>query len=192
MQKLPNKQYASTPPLSSKKEKDRTWHWSYTIALTGLFGGLFSLAFAGSKTLITAYDLSRVVCIACVAGFIIPFRYYKKWWGMNKLETFLFNIMGAGPVLVSVLLWINFFIGKNTYEEKHEIIVAEYTRSFLADGAEILFTLNNNAFEKFPEARRFAITPEEKNIAAAQFINYEIRNGVLGYKVIVKKETSNE
>ena len=96
----------------------KDWHWTLTVTIIGLFFGMFSLTVAGAETVITKFELSRFAVFCCVVPLLIPMRYYGRWLGINKLHSFLFSVLGIGPIICGIALWMNFFIHQNKRTEE--------------------------------------------------------------------------
>ncbi len=171
---------------SSAKEKN--WHWAYTVMLAGFFLGIFSLAFAGGKTLVSFAFLSRLLAFCCLAGLLIPMRLYSRWLGMNKLASFLFNVMGIGPLLCSILLWLNFFITADARQETYSIAQAKLVTAVYFDDASVLFTLERDAYKENPEFRRIGITSENVPLIYGKTLRITTAEGLLGYRVLLDIE----
>lgn len=170
--------------------KEKNWHWAYTVMLAGLFLGIFSLAFAGGKTLVSFAFLSRLLAFCCLAGLLIPMRLYSRWLGMNKLASFLFNVMGIGPLLCSILLWLNFFITADTRQETHRITQAKLVTAVYFDNAGVVFTLEGDAYKENEEFRRIGITLENAQLIYGKTLRITTAEGLLGYRVLLEIEVA--
>lgn len=156
--------------------------------IIGLFGSLASLASVGSWTMASRTFLSQALALFCVLGLLLfPLRVYQRFLGINAFETFLFNVMGVGPLIFSTLLWVNLLFHDPAEEEVHQIKERGFIGQMLNPVFE--FELEGNAFEEFPAYRRFQVKPEElERLKKAEKVRYRTAKGALGYRVMLERE----
>ncbi|MEM9022917.1 MAG: hypothetical protein AAGB22_04200 [Bacteroidota bacterium] len=190
--KAPGKRSSGSKRYQRQFRKDRDWHWAYTLMLAGLFVGLFSLVFVGGRTLISPIFLSRVVAFSCVVGLLVPLRWYARWFDLGKLEAFLLNVLGFGPLLCSLLLWTNFGIRLEYRDAEHAVLAYEYRAGGFPSEPEIIFTLKDSAYHAYEEFRRFSLLEASPGIARTRFLRYRTARGLWGYWVVTDVNTANE
>lgn len=178
-----------TPSNGTKpvRNNSKNWHWSLTVGLLGFVIGIFTFVFIGKVTLISRLNLILLTVIPSVAGLLLPMRFYKKWFGMEVAEKFIFSIGGVGPLLTSVLLWSNFLVHTSVKEEIHAVIKGKLIQSEHFENADVLFELENDAYEEFPEARTISLkTQELAEVSKIKKMKLTVAKGCMGYRVVVE------
>lgn len=164
-------------------------HWSHTLMLVGLFvGGLLVLILA-NYTVVNTYDLVRLYVICGAGALILPYGYYRKKLKLEVLELVLGSLMGVGPLLMGLLMALNFvFAGPDETQTFQVVHIEQTKRSFLSK-FDVKLHLEGSAFEEYPELRSFDVyqTPEA---SVARTVTYCTAMGLFGYKV-VKEVTFN-
>lgn len=169
-------------------KKENGIYWSVITMLFGLFLGIFTFTFIGSATVVSKIFLSKVLAFFCFAGLLIPFRFYKKWFRMNSVEIVLFNLLAIGPLITSFLLWINFLVRTPEQEETFVVVSSGISTAEHYDDIHVIFTLENNAYEDYPEFRRVVLEKGELKKAEAETLKIKMAEGILGYKVFLGNE----
>lgn len=170
-----------------KRRRD-DWHWIYNAMLAGIFITIFTVVFAGHVTLATKEFLSRVFALCCVIGLIVPLKIYARWLGIDRLEAFLFNILGAGPLLFSLLLWSNYLITTSEQVETYRIEKTRIRSFIYMAHTQVIFYLEDDAYKDHEEFRRFDITNENAHIINGKTLKLHTAQGLLGYKVYLDYE----
>lgn len=173
---------------SGAGKSNSNFHWSVAAMFIGLFFGIFTFAFIGMATVVSKIFLSKVLAFFCFAGLLIPFRYYKKWFGMSRVETVLFNVMAIGPSITAILLWINFSVRMGEREESYAVISSHISSAEHFDDIQVIFTLEGQAYEEFPEFRTVPLEKENLKNAEAKKLIIRTADGALGYKVFLGNE----
>ncbi len=170
------------------EEEERPWHWTRTVMLVGFFGCMLSLPSVGSWTMLGWGFLARGLTLFCILGLVLfPWRLYQRFIGINAFETFLFNVMGVGPLLFSLLLWVNFLFHGPPREETLNIEERTFVGQML--NPVYRYELEGGAYEDKPEYRRFAFEPEkEKLLANAQRVEYRTAEGFFGVRVMLERK----
>jgi len=172
-----------TSPKYSPK-KDRSYRF-LTLAVLAFFIG-FILCFSFySCTLISTFQLSKFFIGFTVVGFLIPLKYYQKWFHFIKYETIIFNIVGVGPFLTGLFLLLNFVFSSNpfTHQYKIEKIYFEGDGSYRS----VNVILENNLFADEPKIINIDdLNPHdlEGNIS----LQFTIKKGLFGFDVIKGKK----
>lgn len=174
--------------IPGKKKAEDNFHWSIAAMILGLFFGIFTFAFIGMATMVSKFFLSKVLAFFCFAGLLIPFRYYKKWFGLSRVEAVLFNIMAVGPAISAILLWINFLVRMGEREESYDVISSHITTAEHFDDIKVVFTLEGNAYDEYPEFRTMPLEKENLKAAEAEKLVIRTADGALGYKVFLGNE----
>lgn len=170
------------------EERERTWHWSYTVMIIGWFVGIVTIYTIGLQTLLNVYDFTRFIAFFCLIGLVIPFRFYRKWFKIDQLEIVLFNVMGVGPLVFSTLLLVNYFSAQTVRTEKHRIVRIESLDSSL-HGGKLFYRiyLENDAYDRYPSLRRIDPLIDNFYPSSTRIIQFELAKGWLGWDVIYSK-----
>jgi hypothetical protein len=156
--------------------------------LVGFFGCMLSLPSVGSWTMVGWGFLARGLTLFCILGLVLfPWRYYQRAIGINAFETFLFNVMGVGPLLFSLVLWANFLLRGPVEEEVLRIEERKFVGQML--NPVYRYELEGGAYASMPEFRRFKLDPSNKELLVkAQKVRYRTAEGLFGYRVMVGRE----
>ena len=191
MSHLPEKRRLKYRKTSLAEEADRTWHWSYTVMIVGWFIGIVTIYVIGLQTVLSLYDFTRYIAFFCLIGLLIPFRFYRKYLSIDKLEVVFFNVMGVGPIVFSLLLFTNFVSAGEHRIENYRIIKKETLDASLYGGVTFYrVVLEGNAYERFPTLRR--VNPVEDNFYPANttHMNFEFSTGWVGWDILHNKKGS--
>lgn len=166
-----------------KEKKDRSLLF-LTLSVVGLFLGICSCIGFYAYTLIDFYDFSKFLIGFTVVGFLIPLKYYQKWFHFIKYETIIFNVIGLGPFLSGLFLCLNFFISSNPHTEKYRIekiyIQGEGHNRVLG------LILEENIFSGEQKITGLEnIHPEE--FAGKPYVKLTLANGLFGFDVIKER-----
>ena len=154
---------------------------SYHLMPIGLFAGMGSVLFLSSKLLVPKLFITQVVVVCCLSGLLIPMKLYEKYLGWGRIESFILNVFGVGPIICALLMWTNFLISTET-----KLVSYKVTQVQLITDLDAYFQLEleGKAMGEFPEFREFTLTEDNRHYANANFIEYEISTGILGYDVV--------
>ncbi|MGD1845237.1 MAG: hypothetical protein ACFB10_07580 [Salibacteraceae bacterium] len=161
---------------------NRDWHWAYNWMLGGFFFGLFSLVIAGGQTLVSAYFLARVVVFCCLAGLVIPVKWYNRWWKFGTWEALMFNLLGVGPTVCGLLLCTNLFFHGSAITETLRVEDIELSRSTELQ-AKLLCDLEGDAWQAFPKVREVALPTHPNQVAQIKKLRITTAEGALGYPI---------
>lgn len=167
----------------TRKVKEKDWHWTYGFNILGMLVGLFTFAFAWPSLMVEGFFILRVILLCCFIGLLIPFKLYKKHLGIEKLEIILFNILGVGPVLFAFAVWASILFSPVDSVEQFQVEKKRYATAGISSG-EILFELQNSAFENLPHIRSFDIHWHGKEILKAEILEYKTSQGIFGIPVV--------
>ena len=190
VQKTQRKTLGRKPPKMGGgwgKPSNEGWHWIYTVMLAGLFLGVLSLAIAGNRTFVGIKELSQLVIGCCVIGLLVPIPWYAHRIGITRTEGFLFNVLGIGPILCALVLWLNYFVRTDVQTERYEVLERLYTNESFA-GRSVLLSLQDSAYNDWEEMRRFDPNPEEPEALMADTLILTVGTGLFGYDVLIDRE----
>ena len=108
-------------------------------------------------------------------------KLYEKYLGWGRIESFILNVFGVGPIICALLMWTNFLISTET-----KLVSYKVTQVQLITDLDAYFQLEleGKAMDEFSEFREFTLTEGNRHYAKANFIEYEISTGILGYDVV--------
>ena len=164
-------------------DKDRSFRVIF-ISIIGFFVGFgLCVGFYGS-TLIDIFDLSKFIVGFAVIGFLIPLKFYTKWFHFIKYETIIFNIIGVAPLLTGLFLLLNFTFASDpfTHNYKIEKIYLEGEQDFRSIGV----VLENNFFSGERKIVELTDLPPT-NIFENKFLKVTISKGLFGFDVIKER-----
>ncbi len=177
-----NKTSKSSDHYNSKKDRSLRY---LTLAVVGLFSGVILCIGFYSITLLNIYELSKIITFFGVVGFLIPIKYYQKWFHFIKYEVIIFNIVGLCPFLTGLFLLLNFAFANDphTHEYKIEKIYIEGELNYKSIGV----VLENNFFSQEPKIVELTET-DTYQINQKKFLRVTICQGLFGYEVIKERE----
>jgi hypothetical protein len=166
-----------------KKKKDRSLLF-LTLAVVGLFLGIGSCIGFYAYTLIDIYNLSKFFIAFTVAGFLIPLKYYQRWFHFIKYEVIIFNVIGVGPFLSGLFLCMNFFITSNAHTEKYRI--AKIYSKGEGYNRTLGIILEKKLFsgeDKITELKEVRL----EGFSGNSYLKLTLADGLFGYQVIQEK-----
>lgn len=180
------------PPASIRHQQRvveggvREQTWPGTLMVLGIFVGVISFWWVGSKTFITYTGLGRWFALFAFAGNLLSYSRAGLRLGMERLEWFLFNLLAVGPFLFSLALWVNLEIHgpERRYIIHMNGVAYDVRRYWLATGE----LPPNTPVD--PSVRGTADDPLEKAPIGAHLLG--TARGVLGYEVISTWEKIGE
>lgn len=174
------------------KKSETNFHGSVALMFFGILFGIFTFVFIGMATFVSKIFLSKILAFFCFAGLLLPMKFYKNWFSLSKIEAVLFNVLAVGPVICSVLLWLNFLIRTGESEQTFNIVSSKITSAENFDNIDVVFTLENNAYEEYPEFRTVPLEKGDLQKAKAQKLKIKMADGLLGYKVFLGNDVIQE
>jgi hypothetical protein len=167
-----------------KPKKDRSLRL-LTFAVIAFFAGIMLCIGCYSITLLNIYELSKLLAIFAVIGFLIPLKYYQKWFHFIKYEVIIFNILGMCPFLTGLFLLLNFMFATNPYTHDYRVekIYFEGEENYKSIGV----VLENNIFSQEPKIVELSDT-DSYDLRTKSFLRVTIAKGLFGYKVINARE----
>ena len=167
-----------------RPEKDKSLLF-ITLAVLGLFVGLFLTIGLYSITIISFYNVFKFLVGFAIAGFLIPLKYYQKWFHFIKYEMIIFNVIGVGPLFTGLLLLLNFIFSLNTTTTDYKI-----EKIYFDEGQFIGVVLENNAFANEYRVVDFSDKPPIE-IKHHRTLRLTIAKGLFGFEVISDRELIN-
>lgn len=129
-------------------------HWSHYVILTGWFFSLGVLVVIVPLTMVSWMDVIRALTFAALLPLLIPYRFYRKYLGLERLEMFLFSIIGLGPPIVTLMLLINFLSVSPYKTELYQVKGFKEVETLLT--TEIVLKLGDNALQDQQKFRTFS------------------------------------
>lgn len=161
-------------------QKDRSLTFITFSVLSFFVGFGMVIGFYG-YTFISFFALSQFIVAFAVLGFLIPLKYYQKWFHFIKYEMIVFNILGVAPLLSGLFLCLNFLLSYDPKQYDFEVIGLEQTNG------TVVFKLKNDRPFLPDKAYDFSsLTYTE--IVHKKTLLITIEQGVFGFEVIKNRE----
>jgi len=152
------------------------------LAVLGLFIGIFLCMGLCAITLIDFYDLSKILIGFAIVGFLIPLKYYSKWFHFIKYEMIIFNVIGVAPFFTGLFLVLNFLLASNLNTQEYKI-----EKLYYDNGRFMGVVLENNTFSEEPKIVAFP-NSTIKEIAGKEFLELTLAKGLFGFEVIKERK----
>jgi hypothetical protein len=153
--------------------------WPGTLMALGIILTMFDLVTVARWTLLQPTTLLRIQAGLCFAVAVVPYRRLAWKVGMERLEWFLFNLLGLGPLLMALLLWTNFlFTGPGT-TTVHRVAEMECGRHFCT------LRFVGDKWADYPQART---VPRESQRTIGHSARITEAVGLFGIPVVVRLE----
>jgi MtfA peptidase len=184
---LVNKNSSRIPIPKRIKEhyKYHTWHWAYTIMLSGIFAGIMSTFILYTVTLISVMHILLFSAIGGLLAFIVQYRFLVIKNQVFKPADFsLYALFGVMPLVAGLFMSLNFLIRVSYQQESH--IISSYTYH----AGNLVVNLENEAYSNYTSFR----TIKNKDIASVDVnrkLNLYFAKGVFGYSFLIKKGISD-
>lgn len=175
--------HTATTPNDYKPTHDRSFK-AMLVSVLGFFLGFGLCVGFYSYTLINIIELSRFFVLFAVIGFLIPLRFYGKWFHFVKYEMIIFNLLGVAPFLTGLFLVLNFTFISSSYTHQYRIekIYFEGEENYKSIGV----VLENNFFSGERKIVELSDIPPNE-ILGNRFLKVTISEGLFGYDVIKEK-----
>lgn len=145
----------------------------------GVFTAIVSLFTVVRWTLIEPELLFRLLLVLCFAGNLFPYMLSGLWLGMERLEWFLFNLLAVGPLLMCLLLWLNFGVHGPVEHTDHVVAHTE------VGGTVLVYTFQDGHLDAFPRARSVYRDP---GAAIGSTLTFSQATGLFGVPVVLRKQ----
>ena len=164
---------------SAVKGEESDHYWPGTVMGLGVFFSLISALTVMPWTLIPPELLLRVLLGLCFIGNLVPLIIVGARLGMARLEFFLFNLIAVGPVVTSVLLWLNFLLHGPSDDTVHAVATTEH------GGTLITYVFGDDFLAEYPFARS---TYKDWNATVGSHVRVSLADGLFGFPVVLRKE----
>lgn len=161
-------------PYQPIKDKSKR---AIIISIFGLFIGFGLIILMYPLTLINFFKLTQLFIGFSVVGFLIPLKFYQRWFHFIKYEMILFNLMGVGPFFTASFLILNFLFSSNPQTINYEII------GFEKSGNGIDLKLRSGLQEINPKITYMSEVNVEE-FTFAKTIDITLADGLFGFKII--------
>ncbi len=165
------------------KPKDRSFKIIF-ISVAGFFVGFGLCVGFYYHTLIDIFELSKFMAGFAVIGFLIPLKFYKKWFHFIKYEMIIFNVLGVSPLFTGLFLLLNYTFTSGTYT--HHYKIEKIYIEGEVDITSIGVVLENNFFSHERKIVELTDIPPNE-IYEKNFLKLTISKGLFGYDVIKEK-----
>lgn len=162
------------PPYQPIKDRSKR---AITISIFALFIGFGLIILMYPLTLINFLKLTQLFIGFSVVGFLIPLKWYQRWFHFIKYEMILFNLMGIGPFFTALFLVLNFLFSSNPQTINYEII------GFEKSGGGIDLKLRSEIQEINPKITYLSEVNLEE-FTFAKTIDITLADGFFGFKII--------
>jgi hypothetical protein len=168
-------------PNNYHKKKDKSMLF-LTLAVLGLFLGLLLIIALYSVTIISFYTILKFLVGFAIVGFLIPLKYYQKWFQFIKYEMIIFNVIGVAPFMTGLILLVNFLIISESRTELHNI-----EKAYFDSGRFVGIVLENNAYA---DESRIVEFSDKSLIEIRRYKSLQItlNKGLFGFDVIEKRD----
>jgi cell division septal protein FtsQ len=177
--------YKHTSPTDDdyNPKKDRSFK-IILFSVLGFFVGSGLCVGYYHYTLIDIFNLSKFLVLFAVLGFLLPLKYYRRWFHFVKYEMIIFNVLGMGPFLTGLLLVLNFTFTTESYTHNYKIekVYFEGDQEFQSMGV----VLENNFFSGERKIVELTDIPPNE-VVGKSFLKVTISKGLFGYEVIEDK-----
>ncbi|HOZ39728.1 MAG: hypothetical protein IPO05_08320 [Flavobacteriales bacterium] len=153
--------------------------WPSTLMGLGIFVGLGSMVTVVPWTLIAPGLLFRIFLILCFAGNLFGYARSGLRLGMERLEWFLFNLLAVGPIVMSLLLWLNYLGHGPEVVTDHDVLEVREVNGFLVYTYRDDF-LREHHLARWSHRDSYPIVGNRMHISLAA--------GLLGVPVVVRKQ----
>lgn len=171
-----------TPPGDQQRQVKggvKEHYWPGTLMGLGIFVALGSVFTVVPWTLVDPGKLFRFFLLLCFLGTVPPYMVSGWRFGMERLEWFLFNVLAAGPLLTSGLLWLNFLVHGPVTTTDHVVDEVEEV------GGVLYYQFKDDFLDDFPLARS---SYRDWHPIVGNAVHVTMADGLFGVPVVVRKE----
>lgn len=153
-----------------------------TLAVLGLFVGTLLIIGLYSITIISLYTIIKLLIGFAIVGFLIPLKYYQKWFYFLKYEMIVFNIIGISPLFTGLFLLLNFTVPLNTTITDYKI-----EKIYFDDSQYMVVVLENKIFSE--EQRILKLSNKSLiKIEGKNALKLTLSKGLFGLDVVNDRE----
>lgn len=173
---------SNTSDYHLKNDNSSKW---IVLAVLGFFIGFGLIIGFYAITLIDLIDLSKVLSAFAVVGFLIPLKFYRKWFHFIKYEVIIFNIVGMAPFFTGLFLVLNFLF--STTLSTNEYFIEKVYLGSLENNLPPKIILENNLYAD--QSKITEVAPEEAAEAISNnYLILTLGKGLFGFEVIKERE----
>lgn len=136
------------------------------------------MAYVGHDMLLSRMAIARIYVVGASVGLFISPSYYKRKCGLEKTEVVIIHLLGVGPLITGIYLWLNVCLASPSREVEFSLW------NYVYDNHYVYVRVNNEEFNKYyPELLRFDLyyLPE---ISQATTIRVEIYKSFIGIEFV--------
>ena len=153
-------------------------NWPGTVMALGLFISLFTVIWMWGRTFINGDHLLRWLALFCAIGTLVPYAHSGLRMGMERMEWFLFNLVGVGPLMLSAFITINHWVHGPVRFSDHQIKYA----------ADVMIGDGMDQHAATLQWGTFAFSDEELDANASHLYRVGVARGCFGYWSAVSGE----
>jgi len=159
--------------------KTKAIYIAMAITVLGLFGGIPSMFFLYSKTLIGFGELLILFSVCAVLG-LLQWKYLKNILGIEYINFVMYAFSGFGMCLMSFLLFINYFVIVSSSEQTYTVeqVSVHY--------GEFDIILSEDVSSETERVISGYATENFQVLGANNIIKVELKKGLLGLTTIRK------
>ncbi|MCW3084583.1 MAG: hypothetical protein JWP12_1949 [Bacteroidetes bacterium] len=109
--------------------KYSSWHWSLSLLLFGVLGGIVTILFLMHQLILPYWFYFAAVLVIGTIG-LLQKRYFEERNIFSGAFFLLYSYVGFGVTITTLLLWINFFIPV-TAPQTEEFRIISYSESWI-------------------------------------------------------------
>lgn len=129
---------------------------------------------------INGIGLIKLLCLLIGASFLIPIKFYRKWFTMSMYEYIFFNVLGFSTLFAALLFVLNFSFKGTAYEETYKIVNIERLEKAYR------FDLENDVYKEKEYLRTIGDRdPYERK--GNQYLSITFSDGLFGVRIIENK-----
>ena len=155
------------------------------LAVLAFFVGFGCILGFYYVTLIDFYGLTKFMALFGVLGFLIPLKFYRKWFHFIKYEMIVFNILGLMPFLTGLFLVLNFVFSSDSTTKEYKIEKVYFEGEGMHKTPGII--LEDNIFSgerKIVEIKDIELIGFDEKT----YFSVTIAEGLFGYQVVKNRE----
>ncbi len=168
--------------ISEKKEVEIPKWLNLTMAAFW-FIGLFLMYWMYQITDISLGELFKWFLFFAVILTLVPFKYVRKKFEIDKSQLIALNVIGFGPIFTSLFLICNLVFSTSKVTTEYEIWHFERSKVPFENNF-LVVDLKENALIDQPKFRRFDYTQHIENVMTYDSIRMTISHGAFGFDVM--------
>ena len=130
---------------------------------------------------LSVFQFIQLFCLLLALTFLVPIKFYRKKLDMSYYEYIFLNFLGFSPILLLLVLGVNYSFKSAPYEETYRIV--NYTSS----QGNMTYVLEGNKYEDYDHIRTIKLSGDVE-IEGNTFMSISFSNGLLGIRMIEKQK----